>query len=164
MSIPPLYYRYEGDGAMVCQRPNLADKHYVVGMNYLLVEHHERSEVSHRHFFATVNELWQSIPDHLAGEYPTAEHLRKKMLINTGFCDERDIVLNTKADALRVAALSRELDEYAVVVVRDHVVRVYRAKSQSTKAMGKADFQASKTAVLDAIHALLGIDEAAAAA
>ena len=41
--------------------------------------------------------------------------------------------------------------EYAVVTVREAVVRVYTAQSQSVKAMGAKAFQDSKTKVLDAL-------------
>lgn len=162
MTIPPLHWRWEGDVARPL-RPSLADKHLVVGEVYEFVEHRDRSQASHNHYFATVAELWSNLPDALAAEYPTAEHLRKKMLIQAGYYDERDTVLGSHADALRVAAMARDLDEYAVAIVRDKVVRIHRAKSQSFRAMGKKDFQESKDAVLSAIRALLGIDEKVAA-
>lgn len=160
MTIPPIPYRWEGD-VLRPLRPRVADEHLTVGEVYTLVPHEERSQASHNHYFAAINERWQSLPDDLMAEYPTAEHLRKKMLIRAGYADQQDIVLNSKADALKVAALARGLDGYAVVDLRGNVVRVYRAQTQSYRAMDRQTFQASKDAVLSAIDALLGVKEAA---
>lgn len=152
--IPPQFFKWDGD-AMVPTRPRLADQHFVVGEEYCLVEHHERSGVSHRHYFAALNDAWQSIPDELVAEYPNVDALRKKMLIRAGYADERSIVCSTKAEAQRIAAFIKPMDDYAVVIVRDAVVKVFTAQSQSTKAMGAKAFQESKEKVLEAVHALL---------
>lgn len=53
------------------------------------------------------------------------------------------------------------LDDYAVITVREAVVRVYTAQSQSMKAMGAKTFQDSKTKVLDALDDLLGVERGA---
>lgn len=160
MTIPPIPYRWEGD-VLRPLRPRVADEHLTVGEVYTLVPHEERSQASHNHYFAAINERWQSLPDDLMAEYPTAEHLRKKMLIRAGYADERSIVCASKAEAQRVAAFIRPMDAYAIVDAREAVVRVYTAQSQSMKAMGKQSFQASKDAVLSAINDLLGIKVAA---
>lgn len=160
--IPPLHFRWDGD-ALVPLRSILADRHFVVGETYSMVEHHDRSMNSHRHFFSVVNEAWSNLPDRLLEEYPTAEVLRKKLLIRAGYADERSIVCASKAEAQRVAAFVKPMDEYAVVTVREAVVRVYTAQSQSVKAMGAKPFQASKQAVLDALDDLLGVERGATA-
>ena len=49
-----------------------------------------------------------------------------------------------------------KLDDFAIVVVTGSVVTRFTAKSQSQRAMGKADFQASKDAVLDLAAQLIG--------
>ncbi|MNE84166.1 hypothetical protein D3C80_1810410 [compost metagenome] len=59
---------------------------------------------------------------------------------------------------MRVAAFIKPMDEYAVVDVREAVVRVFTAQSQSYRAMGKKVFAESKEKVLDAIAALIGAD------
>lgn len=162
----PLPLRYEGEG---CFAPvsaywgRRADLSYVVGETYRLVEHHERSDASHSHYFAAVKNGFDSLPDRLREEYPTADHLRKKLLIRCGYADERSIVCASKAEAQRVAAFVKPMDEYAIVVVREAVVRVFTAQSQSYRAMGRQTFQESKTKVLDAIDDLLGTDRGATA-
>ncbi|MBZ9600698.1 hypothetical protein [Phyllobacterium chamaecytisi] len=166
MNIPPISFQYEGDGAF---RPSshfnktMADKHFVVGEHYKLVEHRERSDVSHNHYFASVKNGFDNLHDSMLGEYPTVEHLRKKALIRTGFRDERSIVCANKKEAERVAAFIRPLHDYCVVVPLNCVVHVMTAKSQSMKAMGAAEFQKSKEAVLNFIDDLLGVERGATA-
>jgi hypothetical protein len=165
----PLRLRYEGEGffrVLSNYWAERADKEFVIGEVYTLVEHHERSTATHNHYFASITEGWRNLPDELLETYPTPEHLRKRALIAKGYRDERTIVCSSKAEAGRVAAFVKPMDEYAVVSVREAVVRVWTAKSQSMKAMGKAEFAESKNAVLDFIADLLGVttDELAKAA
>ena len=153
--IPPLEFACDGE-AMIPRRPTLADKHYVVGLDYRLVPHEERSMRSHRYFFASVKEAWQNLPEDLAERFATPDHLRRYALIKAGYRDERSIVASSKAEALRVAAFIRPMDEFAGVAVRDAVVTGYEAKSQSTRAMGKAEFRASLDKVLDIVAGMIG--------
>ncbi len=163
-NIPPQRFDWTDEGVMRPKVPRLADKHFVVGMEYMLVPHEDRSMRSHRFYFASVNEAWKNLPEDMAERYPTADHLRKWALIKAGYRDERSIVAFSKAEALRIAAFIRPMDEYAVVVVREAVVRVYTAKSQSTRAMGKAEFGTSKEKVLDILSAMIGTTAATLAA
>jgi hypothetical protein len=156
MSIPPIPFRWDGE-AMVPRRPKLADQHYCIGEDYILVPHEERSEASHRHFFAEVREAWANLPEGLAEQYPSPESLRKRALIKAGFRDERSIVCASKAEALRVASFIKGLDDYDVVAVSGATVLHWRAKSQSQKAMGKEAFQQSKEAVLGILADMLDV-------
>lgn len=159
MAPAPMVYQWRA-GAMHPARgfEAMANEAFSDGDFYRLAVEETRSEVSHRHEFAWLREAWQSLPDALRREYPSSEHLRKRALIETGHCTMHDYVCGTKAEAARWAAnLRRELDEYALVVVSESVVRVFRAKSQAAKAMGKADFQKSKTDVLDWVAGLLQV-------
>jgi hypothetical protein len=160
-AIPPLAFRWDGE-ALFPLRPVLADKHFVAGETYCMVEHHTRSMNSHRHYFSAINDLWQTLPDHLLEEYPTSEKLRKTALIRKGYHTCQDHVCGSKAEAQRLRAFVAAMDEYAIVIAKDAVVRVYRAMSQSQKAMGARDFQASKQAVLDFIEDLIGAERGTA--
>lgn len=133
------------------------DRDYVVGQVYTLEAVLERSTNSHRHYFAQVNDLWQTLPEGLADRFPSAEHLRAYALIKSGFCDERSIVCSSPAEATRVAAFVQPMDSLAIVTVSDYVVRVFTAQSQSYRAMDAKRFQESKTAVLNVIAELLGV-------
>jgi hypothetical protein len=48
-------------------------------------------------------------------------------------------------------------DDYAIVLMEGMVVTVWRAESQSYKAMGKKRFTESKRAVLDYCASLVGV-------
>lgn len=133
-----------------------ANAAFVVGEVYHLDLIEERSAKSHRHYFAAINEAWSSLPEHLAQQWPTPEHLRKHALIATGYRDETSFVASSKAEALRIAAFMRPADDFSVISVNGALVVRATAKSQSLRAMGKDDFTASKTAVLDWIADLLG--------
>jgi len=138
--------------------PRHADRLFTVGQVYTLVEHAERSSASHRHYFALINEAFNSLPEHIADRWSTPDHLRKWCLIRAGYRDERSIVCASKAEALRVKSFIRPIDDFAVVVASEAVVTVYTAKSQSVKAMGRAEFQASKDAVITALADLIGVE------
>lgn len=152
----PMIFTWDGE-VMRPQHPRIADQEYVVGEVYRLAPYEERSGASHNHYFAALTEAWQNLPEDLMEQYPTAEVLRKKMLIKAGYRDERSIVCASKAEANRIAVFIIPIDPYAVVIVRGNVVQYLTAKSQSMRAMGKADFEASKQAVLDAVAELIGV-------
>lgn len=148
---------------MVPKWPRLAASRFDGGRDYLLAEVEHRSDATHRHEFAWLREAHMNLPEHLADQFATAEHLRKRALIDAGFYTETIIDAGTHAAALRVAAHLRNKDEFAVVVVRGPVVIERVAKSQSRRAMDKHEFQASKTAVLEIVAGLLGVSPGALA-
>jgi hypothetical protein len=136
-----------------------ADAAFVVGQVYHMEPIEERTARTHKHYFACVNEAWQSMPDDFAERFPTPEALRKFALIKAGFADSRQLVAASRAEALRLAAFVRPMDEYALVKMATDapVVTVWTAQSQSMRAMGKERFKASKDAVLAAIEDLLDL-------
>lgn len=159
----PVKMRWDGESFRPVSRQwaRAADAEYAIGEERLVTAEHERSHATHAHEFVWLRDAWESLPEHLAGEYPSEEHLRKRALIATGYCTVKDYVCISKAAARRQAAvLTEELDEYAVVIVSERVVRVLRAESQSRKSMGAERFQKSKTAILDWVSALLGVEPA----
>lgn len=135
-----------------------ADATFIVGERYRLVVVEERSAKSHAHYFASISEAWSTLPEDQAERFPSPDHLRRWALIRAGFHERREIVCASKAEAQRVAAFVRPMDSYAVVIAREAVVTVLTARSQSVKAMGKADFQRSKQAVLDVLAEVLGVE------
>lgn len=159
MTVAPIPFRCQA-GVMV-PVPGFVDRFedaYQDGKTYRLVLHEDRSEVSHRHEFAWLREAWQSLPDAMRRDFPSSEHLRKRALIETGHCDMQDYVCGSRAEAARWAVnLRRELDEYALVIVSEAVVRVFRAKSQAERAMGRAEFQKSKRDILNWVAGLLQV-------
>lgn len=157
MTAAPIPMRWEGDVFRPHPRyQKECDRTFTVGDVYRLVEHQDRSQASHSHYFASLAEAWANLPDDLAERWPTPEHLRKFALIKAGYADSRQIVASSRAEALRLASFIRPMDEYAVVTVAEAVVTVFTARSQSKRAMGAKDFQASKQAVLDYVAGLIG--------
>lgn len=153
-----LEYLWDGEAMQIIARhQRIADKQFVIGQRYRLDISEERSTNSHSHFFAIVSEAWKNLHEDDADRFPTSDHLRKYALVKAGFCDERSIVCASKAEAQRVAAFIKPIDEFAVVDSSERVVRVRTAKSQSFRAMGKKDFQASKEAVLEVLAAMVGV-------
>ena len=136
---------------------------FEAGEFYRMAEIEDRSMRSHNHFFAAVHNAWLNLPEHCAHKYPTSEHLRKWALIETGWHDNEAIVLKTHDDALILASYARR-DEFAVAIVDDRVVSIYRAKSQNKKSMGGKNFQRSKQDVLEFLDDLIGVKRGTVAA
>jgi len=143
---------------MVPHRPRTADQHFVIGTDYRMAIEEERSADSHKHQFAWLREAWMNLPEGLAEQYPSPEHLRKRALIEAGFFNQTVVDAGSSAAALRVAAAFRARDEFLLVIVRTKYVILRDAQSQSLRAMGKRDFQASKDAVLAVVAGLLGVE------
>lgn len=158
MSDALIVYRWEGDAMVPLSRfARTCGEAFTVGEYYRMEVREERSVKSHSHYFACIADAWENLPEDQASQFPTAEHLRKWALVKAGYRDERSIVCASKAEAQRVAAFIKPLDEYAVVIVREAVVMVLTAKSQSVKAMGRVDFQASKDKVLGILSEMIGV-------
>lgn len=155
-TIYPVIFEWDGEAMRPLNR-YVADRQYVVGEHYRLEPREERSWASHGHYFASLNDAHANLPEDLAQRFPTVDHLRRYALVRTGFRDERTIVASSKAEARRIAAFLKPIDEFAVVSVHEAVVIVWTAKSQSLRAMGKDDFQRSKDAVLDFVAEIIGV-------
>lgn len=157
MTASPLKFRWQ-DGTMQPLAPDVARRTYEDGQIYRLAPWEDRSANTHRHYFSCINEGWNQLPEHMADQFATPDHLRRWLLIRAGFRDERTIVLASKAEAVRVAAFIRPLDPYAVVVPRESTVVVMTAHSQSYKSMGARTFQESKEKTLDLLASMIGTD------
>lgn len=158
MTSAPLAFEWTGDAFKPLSRfANACDERFVVGLAYSLEEVSQPSTASRGHFFACLSEAWKNLPEDVAERFPTVEHLRKFALVKSGYADERSIVCASKAEALRLAAFIKPMDDFAVVLVSEVVVKVFTAKSQSARAMGKVEFQESKQKVLDYVSSLIGV-------
>lgn len=154
----PLPFTWDGEAMQI--KPGFqrqADQQFCVGETYALAIVEDRSSASHRHYFAAVNEAWANLPDDLAERWPSPEHLRKAALIRAGYRDERSFACSSRAEAIRMAAFLKPIDDFAMVALSGTTVLVLTAKSQSVRAMGKAVFQESKDAVLNALADMIGV-------
>lgn len=154
-----LHMRWEGDCLVPANAfwQRVADKNLVVGESYTFVEDHERSEKSHKHYFASIKDAWANLPEDLAERFMTPDHLRKYALIKCGYYEERTFIASSKAEARRIAAWTKPSDGFSIVSVNENVVIERTALSQKTKAMGRKRFQQSKTDVLEFVASLVGI-------
>lgn len=159
-TFPPLTCDWDGEVFRPIH-PRRADNYLTVGERYSLVQYEDRSAATHNHQFAWLYDAWMNLPEDIADQYPTPEHLRKRALIDAGFYDETIIDAGTNAAAIRVAAAVQAIDTFALVFVRKCFVIRRTAKSQSRRAMKKDEFQASKTAIMEVIDELVQRREAA---
>jgi hypothetical protein len=162
MSTAPIIWEWTPEGVMVPLKHfrRRCDEQFVVHETYRFEVREERSIQSHNFYFANVVEAHRNLPDHWAQLFPTPEHLRKYALIQCGYCDERSIVCASNAEANRLRAFIKPLDEFAAVAAKGNVVSVYTAQSQSVKAMDRKKFNESKTKTLDYIAGMIGTDAA----
>lgn len=141
---------------------NTCGRQYVDGTEYELGPVGTRSKKSHDQFFAAVGESFHNLPEKIQARWPTDEHLRKWILIETGWFDEKEFECPDEKFARRLATFVRTEDEFARILIHRNAdggfkVIVRRAKSQAYGAMNKDDFQASKKDVLDYLEHLTGI-------
>lgn len=121
---------------------------YETGKAYVVEIKETRSASSHRHFFAQLKDLWQSMPETIGLQFPTVEHLRASALIATGWYDETQFHMANNDEAMKLASYQKAEDTMKAVAVNGNIVVVRSPKSQSMKAMGRKDFQKSKEDVL----------------
>jgi hypothetical protein len=132
------------------------------GAEYVLAEVENRSMASHSHDFASVNEAWTQLPERIASSFPTAEHLRKWALIQCGFFEQREIEMDSRLDANRMARYIRVDDHFSrikveIVAEGKWMVIVRRAQSQAIGKMSKDEFQKSKQDVLDLLAQMIEV-------
>lgn len=152
----PTLFTWDGC-VMVPRSLKLAQSRFTVAGDYLLAEVQDRSVKSHDHEFAWLAEAWKSLPEHMADPYPTADHLRKRALVQAGFYDETITDAGSNAAALRMAATIRAREEFALVFVRGAFVIIRDPKSQARGAMDREEFQRSKTAIMEIVAEMLGV-------
>lgn len=153
-----IVYTWTGDSFEPLPRfGKQCDQQFVVGQRYTLEVVEQRSAESHRHYFAQLHDAWLNLPEDMAEELPTSEHLRAWGLIKAGFADKTVIKCASNDDAISAAKEFKKGEKIKIVEVSGRIVTIWTPHSQSTKAMGKAKFQDSKTKVLDAIAELIGV-------
>ena len=146
------------DGVLVPDGDRVArycEEQFGEGEVIILERHEERSDATHRHYFACLKEAFDNLPEG-DNRFPTVEALRHWALIRAGYCTENSIVCDTNDQAQLVASFMGN-SEGTIIVVRGNVVKKYTAKSQSVKAMNKDEFQRSKVDVLDTIAELIAV-------
>lgn len=151
--------RYEGGGVFRCLHPKRIKLDPGEVHGWAMAEH--RSKASHDHFFACINEAWKNLPEDMADDFPSPEHLRKWALIKAGFCSETRIVCANNSEAMTLATKAKAMDKFAIVAIDGKTVTIWTADSQRKDAMGRQRFQEAKEKALHIISQLIGTDAAA---
>jgi len=75
----PVLFSWDGEAMQPLgeRMAKLCDEQFVIGMRYRLVEYEDRSSKSHNHYFASLAEAWNNLPEDMAERFPSPEHLRK---------------------------------------------------------------------------------------
>lgn len=159
MSDQPVIFQWDGEVMVPAGKAWMrrANERYVVGQRYQLTERLERSSASHQHLFAVLREAWLSLPDQLAAQFETPEHLRKWCLCKAGFADKRSIHASSVAEARKVAAFVRPMDSYAIVTTTENVITIWTAQSMDHRSMDRARFQEAKDGVLRVLGDLIDV-------
>jgi hypothetical protein len=151
----------------------LAQRQYREDAEHPLVILEARSQKSHNFYFASIADGFANLPEGIAPRFPSAEHLRKWLLVEAGWFDEKDFDFDDDREgqkmARNLALFIRTEDEYARISFAHFIDRegkkkikvlVRRAKSQSFGEMSAADFKASSAAVLEELSHLIGVSQA----
>ncbi len=165
MRMRPIEYWWSSEFVMVPSRrfAFLAKKQFTVGEHYRLDVSEERSDSSHRHYFACVHRVWENLPPKKAEEFKTDDHLRRWALIECGYYQEKEIDYSSQQDAIKTARYMRDEDDrnpevlYSEIKVRGNVVRRRIALSQSYRSMKKELFERSKADVLALLAETIGV-------
>lgn len=154
---PPMYFDWDGEAMVPC-KPKLADKYFVVGMKYRLIEEHERSLASHNHQFAWLRDAYLNLPEKYDGVFDSPDHLRQWALIQCNFCHTSVIDLGSNKAAAVMAEYLQRREPFAEILATGEAVVVKTAESQKLRLMGKKRFEESKQAILELISGMLNVD------
>ena len=112
---------------------------------------------SHRAYFAAINEGFKNLPHSYAARFPSADFLRRWLLIECGWCEEKEFECVSPKHAKALRTFIRTEDAYVRINSHPTIVIVRKAKSQSLAAMGKNDFEASKRDTLDLLESMVNV-------
>lgn len=157
MKLEPVAFVWDGAVMVPLDRFRpLARRQYHPGQEYALVQHLERSDASHRHYFACVKKGWNNLPERMTERFPTSEHLRKRCLVWEGYADHTEMPCVDEMTMANLIILIRKADPYAVMKKEGLVLHIWTAQSQDHVSMGHELFQKSKDDVLGRICQMVG--------
>jgi hypothetical protein len=127
------------------------------GSEHVLDPTSERSMASHNAYFAQLKEYFDNLPETYSPRYPTPEHFRKWLLVQTNWFDESEFNLSSEEAAKALGDFIRRRDAYAWMHPYGKKLIVRSPRSQSRAAMGKEDFEKSKHDVLELAAQMVGV-------
>lgn len=156
--IKPTVFTWSGNEMVPMPRfKRQCDEQFLVGQEYVLTVVAARSRALHNFYFAAIAEGWNNLPETIADNFPTAEHLRAYALVATDQCTLATYECVDDKTARRLAINLRADAPFSGIKLRGEVVEVRRPISQSAKAMGKDEFEESCRKVLEFIATLTGV-------
>ncbi len=161
----PYTMRWDGEALRpVASAQALCRAEFETGQKYMIAREHGRSDLSHKHFFATVHLVWQTLPDDVGEQFRNADELRYWLLIKAGFCTKTDFVCESPEKAQALVGWLPRGRKYHLLEVRGCVLTRWEPTSQAKKSMNGKTFQESKSALFDMLGDLIGCtgDEVAA--
>lgn len=136
-------------------------EHIPLGNTFELETIEDRSNEHHRWLFAVVKKVFENLPEVHAEQFKNPEHLRKRALIEAGWC--RHIKMHAD-DAPEIMRLCIWLDPYMLISAGLHGVNIYQAKSMRMKRNGgeltKEKFKEVVERMLHYMAGLIGLDPA----
>lgn len=152
---PDITYQWDGKVMRPLSRfVDICERTFEIGERCILTKKEYRSHASHAHYFACLHDAWLNLAEEYGDEFPSSEHLRAWCLVKAGYADKQVITCATPDDAARTAAIASSREKIRIVSLDGCVVTIWVPHSQSMKAMGKKEFQDSKTKVLDIVAAM----------
>ena len=139
---------------------NICQRQFAVGESYPLQVVEDRSMASHKQYFAAINEGFKNLPENIAARFPSAEHLRKWLLVETGWHEEKEFECASAKHAKALCTFIRTEDDYVRISnPKNHptTVIIRKARSQALASMGKALFEQSKKDVLDLLESMVNV-------
>lgn len=128
------------------------------GETYFLTNRISRSDKSHRHYFATVQNAYDNLPDDLQEHYPTPETLREQALLATGNYDQRAFVCSSETEAKALLKFISRNRKGVFYSIKGSVLIERTVHSQSAYSMDtKERFEKSKRDVIGFCADLLGV-------
>lgn len=156
-------YQWDGEHMVPLRRfHRRVNAEFVVGEFYELEVIERRSLKSHAQFFAWLHDRHQSLPDHLAIQFPTEDSLRKHAMIMTGFRRERKFATESREAARKLAGWLKlgGYDDYTLISLHDNVVVEWKPASMKMRgpgSMNAATWKDCKTKVMAWIDELIGV-------
>lgn len=156
----PLIYQGAGHWRAEGYHARRCDKAFGLGEEVMFELIEDRSPNSHRHYFARIRELWKTLPEWLATDFPDPNSLRKRALIDAGYFTQMKLACKSEQEAIERMTFLQDIEEYLLCSIEpiyggDWVLTVRRAISQSMRLMKKKRFEQSKNDVLDTIERLI---------
>lgn len=134
-----------------------ASRQFAVDAEYPIAPVEPRSRASHDHYFAALREGYLNLPERFAARFPSEDHLRYWLLIQTNWFHETEIETVSSSEAKKLAMQWRRRDSYAAIKIIGNKVLIRWAMSQNHRSMGKRKFEDSKRDVLELLAQIIGV-------